>query len=101
MAGVIRPVSNTVNLNAATDVFKCTAVRCINSGTTARTITVANTAGPQNGGGDYRTGPTAVSQAEVYLHAAVGAEVIIIKKPTDTLASHSEVIAHGISQVGG
>ena len=102
MAGVIRPTSNTVNLGSATNVFKSTAVRVVNSGTTARTITGANTAAPQNGGGDYRTGPTGVGQAEVYLHAALGAEAIIIKKPTDTLdASSAEVIAHGVSQVGG
>ena len=97
---VVRPTSNTVTLTSATDVFRSTMVRCVNSGTTARTVTVANTASPENGGGDYRTGPTAVSQAEVYIHAAVGATVIIQKKPTDTLVAHAEVIAHGVG-VGG
>lgn len=78
----IRPMSNVASLASATNVWGATAVFVVNSGSTDRTVTVANTVGPENGGGVYGQG-VGTAQAEVYVNS--GTSVIINKKPTDTV----------------
>ena len=78
----IRPMSNVASLASATYVWGATAVYVVNTASTDRTVTVANTVGPENGGGVYGQG-VGTAQAEVYVNS--GTSVIINKKATDTL----------------
>ena len=81
---IVRPISNVASLASATNVWGATAVLVVNSATTDRTVTIANTVGPENGGGVYGSIPVVgTAQAEVYVNS--GTSIIINKKPTDTL----------------
>ena len=93
---IIKPISNTVTLGSAKNVFEATAVYIVNTGSTVRTLTVANTVSIVNGGGDYHGS----SQATVTLGKAAegGSSIIIRKKPTDTInGGHAEVKATKIA----
>jgi hypothetical protein len=81
---VIRPLSNVASLATATNVWGATSVYVVNTATTDRTVTIANTVSVQNGGGNYGSDPlVGTAQAEVYVNS--GTSVIINKKATDTL----------------
>ena len=83
MSNTFRPISNVVSLStAANDVHKGTSVVVVTTGTTDRTIVIANTENVITGGGKYGT-HTTTSQAEVYLKG--GEYVIINKQPSDTI----------------
>ena len=80
----IRPMSNVASLASATNVWGATAVYVVNTASTDRTVTIANTVGPENGGGVYGSSPlVGTAQAQVYVNS--GTSVIINKKATDTL----------------
>ena len=97
----IRPITNAVALTSATDVFGATAVLVTNTGTTVRTITVANTQSAASGGGQYGIPAGAASQASVTLAGVNGATMIINKKPTETVSGgHTEVKGTGIAFSG-
>ena len=90
---IIKPISNTVNLDSAKNVFEATAVYIVNTGSTIRTLTVANTVSIVNGGGDYH-GSSQAGEA--------GATLIIRKQPTDTInGGHAEVKGTKIADFGG
>ena len=81
---VIRPLSNVASLATATNVWGATSVFVVNTDTTDRTVTIANTVSVQNGGGNYGSDPlVGTAQAEVYVNS--GTSVIINKKATDIL----------------
>lgn len=97
----IRPITNAVALTSATDVFGATAVLVTNTGTTARTITVANTQSAASGGGQYGIPAGISSSASVTLAGVNGATMIVNKKATDTISGgHAEVKGTGIA-LGG
>ena len=83
MSNTFRPISNVASLTTGgIDVFKSTSVAVVTTGTTDRTIVIANTENVITGGGKYGT-HTTTSQAEVYLKG--GEYVIINKQPSDTI----------------
>ena len=83
MSNTFRPISNVVSLStAANDVHKGTSVVVVTTGTTDRTLVIANTESAATGGGKYGTIST-TSQAQIYLKG--GEYVVINKKPTDTI----------------
>ena len=90
----MRTMSNTVTLGSATSVYLATSVYIVNSGSTDRTITVANTASIENGGGNYE----GASQAQVFINS--GTSVTITKNPTDTLAGGADLYATKIARAG-
>jgi hypothetical protein len=87
MTAVVKVKANTVAIGTATNVYKASYAYVVNTNSAEQTITVANTVGPQNGGGDAGT---------IVLEA--GASIIIRKQPTDTLASSSDVKATNVSR---
>jgi hypothetical protein len=90
----MRPMSNTVTLGSASNVYLASSVYIVNSGSTDHTITVANTVSVVNGGGDYG----GASQAQVFINS--GTSVVISKKPTDTVAGSAELYATKIARTG-
>ena len=92
----VRPMSNTVALSSASNVYKATSVLVVNTATTDRTLTIANTASIVNGGGDYG----GASQAQVYLNS--GEMIIIEKQPTDTItAGNADCVATKVAKGSG
>ena len=94
MVMAIKPIGNTTNLSTATNLNNATCVYVVNTGSTVRTVTIANTVSHVNGGGLFGTDTVPASQASVTLGKAgeAGATLIIRKKPTDTInGGHAEV----------
>ena len=92
----VRPISNTVQLNSAKNVFLATSVLVVNTGSTDRTLTISNTASIINGGGDYG----GASQAQVFLNA--GEMIIIEKQPTDTInAGNTDTVGTKVAKGSG
>jgi hypothetical protein len=87
MTAVVKLKANTIALGSATDVYKASYAYVVNTNAAEQTITVANTVGPANGGGDA---------GSIVLEA--GASIIIRKQPTDTLASVATVKATNVSR---
>lgn len=87
MTAVVKLKANTVGLGTASDVFKASYTYIVNTGSGELTISVANTAAPQNGGGDA---------GSIVLEA--GASIIIRKQPTDTVAGGAALKATNVSR---
>ncbi len=99
----VTPVTNSIALTTATSVFGATTVLVQNTGTTQRTITVANTVSAGSGGGQYGIPAGNASEATLILHsrAVPGGQIIVNKKSTDTISGgHSEVVGTGIANSG-
>tara|TARA_Y100001938_G_C7947558_1_gene357537 strand:+ start:225 stop:527 length:303 start_codon:yes stop_codon:yes gene_type:complete len=90
-----RPISNVETLVTGGSTFNgATSIACILTGTTDRTITVSNTAGPTNGGSAFGIARDA-GQAQVYLRQ--GQYVVINKKPKDKIAIDAGTDARGFA----
>ena len=97
----IRPITNAVSLESAKTLDGATAVLVTNTGTTVRTITVANTQSAASGGGQYGIPAGSASQASITLAGVNGATMIVNKKATDTInGGNAEVKGTGIA-LGG
>jgi hypothetical protein len=97
----IRPITNAVSLAANSNVFGATAVLVVNTGTTDRTLTIANTQSAASGGGQYGIPAGNASQATITLVGVKGTSMIINKKPTDVIdGGHVEVKGTGIAYSG-
>jgi len=102
MSGIARvtPVTNAVATGSGTNVFGATAVLLTQTGSTQRTITIANTVSAASGGGQYGIPAGNASQATVVLSNVTGSQIIINKKPSDTITGHAEVSATGVANAG-
>ena len=97
----IRPITNAVSLAANSNVFGATSVLVVNTGTTDRTLTIANTQSAASGGGQYGIPAGNASQATITLVGVKGTSMIINKKPTDVIdGGHVEVKGTGIASSG-
>ena len=97
----IRPITNAVSIATASAMDGATAVLVVNTGTTDRTITVANTVSAASGGGQYGIPAGSASQASITLVGVKGTTMIVNKKPTDTInGGHGEVKATGVALSG-
>ena len=94
MSIIIKPLSNTINLTGASNCFRATAVLITNDAT-QRTITLANTAAPNEAGdnGNYPGGSLTV-------RIAANESIIIRKRPNDTVAAASGVYATRVADTG-
>ena len=101
---IIKPISNTVQGSSASNIYGATAVYAVNTGSTLRTITIANTVSHVNGGGLFGTDDVPASQATVTLGKAAegGSAFIIRKQPTDTVqGGHNDVKFVKVADTGG
>ena len=65
----LRPITNVVSLStSAHAIHGATAVYVVNTSTTGRTITIANTISVPLGGGNYGT-DVQTSQSQIYNHS--------------------------------
>ena len=87
MTAVVKVKSAFTGLAAANNVSNASYVYCVNTAGSEQTITVANTAAPQNGGGDA---------GSIVLEA--GASIILRKQPTDTIIAAAAVKATNVSR---
>jgi len=83
----IKLLTTTASLGVANNMGLTTMVRVVNTDSAEQTITVANTVGPENGGG---TAGSVVIEA--------GQTEIIVKEPTDTVISVAAVKATGVAR---
>jgi len=83
----IKLLTTTASLGVANNMGFCTMVRVVNTDSAEQTVTVANTVGPENGGG---TAGSVVIEA--------GQTEIIVKEPTDTVISVAAVKATGVAR---
>jgi hypothetical protein len=84
----LKALANTVATGSATNVFLASAVHISNDGT-ARTITIANTADPENGGG---------IPAKIRIPA--NGQMVIRKRPTDTVSGAAGCYATSVAEGG-
>ena len=77
----IKLLSNSIGLGDASNVGNATFVRVVNTDSAEQTITVANTVGPENGGG--QAGSVVIEAGQVE---------IIVKEPTDTLVATANTV---------
>jgi len=83
----IKLLTTTASLGVANNMGLSTMVRVVNTDSAEQTITVANTVGPENGGG---TAGSVVIEA--------GQTEIIVKEPTDTVVAVAAVKATGVAR---
>lgn len=83
----IKLLTTTASLGVANNMGFTTMVRVVNTDSAEQTITVANTVGPENGGG---TAGSVVIEA--------GQTEIIVKEPTDTVVAAAAVKATGVAR---
>jgi len=83
----IKLLTTTASLGVANNMGLTTMVRVVNTDSAEQTITVANTVGPENGGG---TAGSVVVEA--------GQTEIIVKEPTDTVVAVAAVKATGVAR---
>ena len=83
----IKLLTTTASLGVANNMGLTTMVRVVNTDSAEQTITVANTVGPENGGG---TAGSVVIEA--------GQTEIIVKEPTDTVVAVAAVKATGVAR---
>jgi|DEB0MinimDraft_4_1074332.scaffolds.fasta_scaffold40839_4 hypothetical protein len=83
----IKLLGNSTALGSATNLGNATFVRVVNTNAAEQTVTIANTADPVNGGG---TPGTVVIEA--------GQSEIIVKEPTDTIASVATVFGTKVAR---
>lgn len=86
----VKPLSNTVATDSATNVYLATAVHLSND-STARTIVVANTVGPELGGGLYDGG-------QVSIRIPANGQLVIRKRPTDTVTGAAACFATKVAE---
>ena len=67
----IKPIGNTTNLSTATNLNNATCVYVVNTGSTIRTVTIANTVSHVNGGGISIGHPFGMSGARLVGHALI------------------------------
>lgn len=77
----IKLLGNSTALGTPTNLDNATMVRVVNTNSGEQTVTVANTVGPENGGG---IGGSVVIEA--------GQSEIIVKEPTDTIGSVANTV---------
>jgi len=82
----IKLLGNSTGLGVANNISLATVVRVVNTDSTEQTVTVANTRGPENDGGQ---------SGSVVIEA--GSSEIIVKKPTDTIVSVAAVKATAVA----
>lgn len=83
----VKILGSSTGLGIANNVSSATMVYCVNTDTGEQTITVANTVGPENGGG---------IAGSLVLEA--GQSIVIVKEPTDTVVSVAAVKATKVSR---
>lgn len=83
----IKLLSTTASLGIANNIGLATMVRVVNTDSAEQTVTVANTVGPENGGGQA---------GSVVIEA--GSSEIIVKEPTDTIVSVAAVKATSVAR---
>jgi hypothetical protein len=83
----IKLLTTSASLGVANNMGLTTMVRVVNTDSAEQTITVANTVGPENGGG---TAGSVVVEA--------GQTEIIVKEPTDTVVAVAAVKATGVAR---
>jgi len=83
----IKLLGNSTALGSATTLDNATFVRVVNTDSGEQTVTVANTVGPENGGGLPGTVVIESGQSE-----------IIVKEPTDTIASAAAVLGTKVAR---
>ena len=83
----IKLLTTTASLGVANNMGSTTMVRVVNTYSAEQTVTVANTVGPENGGG---------TPGSVVIEA--GQTEIIVKEPTDTVVAVAAVKATGVAR---
>jgi len=83
----IKLLTTTASLGVANNMGSTTMVRVVNTDSAEQTVTVANTVGPENGGG---------TPGSVVIEA--GQTEIIVKEPTDTVVAVAAVKATGVAR---
>lgn len=83
----IKLLGNSTALGSATNLDNATMVRVVNTNSGEQTVTVANTVGPENGGG---------ISGSVVIEA--GQSEIIVKEPTDTIQSVATVFGTKVAR---
>ena len=80
-------MGSSTALNSATNLDNATMVRVVNTNAAEQTVTIANTVGPGNGGGISGTVVIEAGQTE-----------IIVKEPSDTIASVATVLGTKVAR---
>lgn len=83
----IKVLGNSGSLGVANNMGNATFVRVVNTAAAEVTVTVANTVGPENGGGTSGTFVLEAGQSE-----------IILKEPTDTIVATADVKATKVAR---
>lgn len=83
----IKILGDSASLGIANNMSNATFVRVVNTDSAEQTITVANTVGPENGGGTAGSFVLEAGQTE-----------IVLKEPTDTLVATAAVKATAVSR---
>lgn len=84
----VKILGNVASLGVANNMGNATFVYVVNTNAAEQTLTIANTVGPENGGG---TAGTLVLEA--------GQSIVVVKEPTDTInASEATVKATAVAR---
>jgi hypothetical protein len=83
----IKLLGNSTALGSATNLGNATMVRVVNTDSAEQTVTVANTVGPVNGGGQAGSVVIEAGQSE-----------IIVKEPTDTIVAVAAVLGTKVAR---
>ena len=83
----IKILGDSASLGVANNMNNATFVRVVNTDSAEQTITVANTVGPENGGGTSGSFVLEAGQTE-----------IVLKEPTDTLVAVAAVKATKVAR---
>lgn len=83
----IKLLTTSASLGVANNMGLTTMVRVVNTDSAEQTVTVANTVGPENGGGQAGSVVIEAGQTE-----------IIVKEPTDTVVAVVAVKATGVAR---
>jgi hypothetical protein len=83
----IKVLGNSGSLGVANNIGNATFVRLVNTAAAEVTVTIANTVGPENGGGTSGTFVLEAGQSE-----------IVLKEPTDTIVATADVKATKVAR---
>jgi len=83
----IKILGDSASLGVANNMGNATFVRVVNTDSAEQTVTVANTVGPENGGGTSGSFVLEAGQTE-----------IVLKEPTDTLVATAAVKATKVAR---
>ena len=83
----IKVLGNSGSLGVANNMGNATFVRVVNTAAAEVTVTIANTVGPENGGGTSGTFVLEAGQSE-----------IVLKEPTDTIVATADVKATKVAR---